>query len=92
MVHAVDITFSLHLLRSDASSSFELGDTSLGLLDPEVAIAKAVAAPEVLLLRFDCLKEVITTPALLGFWGESCWKLDRAVEQASPSCTDLLAV
>lgn len=26
-------------------------------------------------LRFDCRNDVITTPALLEVWGESCWKL-----------------
>lgn len=59
MVQAVEMTVSLYLFFSLSESCSEIEDlpsgrvcdTSLGLLDPDVAIAKAVAAPEVLLLQ-----------------------------------------
>lgn len=81
MVLGLDNTISFLLF-----SSFDVGETSLGLPDPQVAMANASAALELLLRRFDCLAEVITTPALLNFWGKSNnWKLVLAVEEVSPS-------
>lgn len=54
MVHAVEITFSLNFslsLNSRALSVLSpLGDISRGLLEPDVAMAKAAAALEVLFL------------------------------------------
>lgn len=66
IVQAVDITFSLYRARSTAfnssavsavPSALDMGERSRGLLDPEVAMAKAAAALEVLLLHTETINE-----------------------------------